>query len=65
MQVKIFMGSGKDGVTKVEKEINAWLMKHEHEVQVVNTQTALCTVADNGSGEHFQCLAITIWYTET
>jgi hypothetical protein len=64
MQVKVFTGHDKDGIEKMEKEINLWFRDPLHKYEVLNTQTAMCTVADNGGGEQTQCMAITIWYDD-
>jgi hypothetical protein len=64
MQVKIFTGFGKQGIDKMEKEINAWIRQPMHRYEIVNTQVAMCTVADNGTAERFQCMGVTIWYRD-
>jgi hypothetical protein len=63
-QVKIFMDSGRHGVAKVEHDINAWLREPGPEREIVNTQTALCQVAESATGERFQCLVVTIWFRQ-
>ena len=61
MKVKIFTAYGHDLMMKVEGRINEWLENHPL-VEVRDTQTALCQVAEDPEGEHYQCLVITIWY---
>jgi hypothetical protein len=60
-QVKIFSGFGKAGIERLEKQVNEWLLEHEI-AQIVNSQSALCQVAESASGEGYQCMTITIWY---
>lgn len=60
-QVKIFMGFGKDGVNKVEEDINTWLSQNQF-AEILNTQTALCQVAETPTGERYQCLVVTVWH---
>ena len=61
MKVKIFTGSGKSGIERVEREINGWMALPGIGV-VKDSQTALCQVADSADGERYQCIVVTIWY---
>ena len=61
MKVKIFMGSGKGGIERIEREINGW-MALPGIAEVKDSQTAICQVADSGDGEHYQYIVITVWY---
>ncbi len=61
MKVKIFTGFGKDGIEKVESEINSWMALPGVE-EVKDSQTALCQVADSAGGERYQCIVVTVWY---
>ena len=60
MKVKIFNDSGHSGIKKVEDEINNWLSLDS--VEVKDSQTALCQVAESPDGEHYQYLVVTVWY---
>jgi hypothetical protein len=61
MRVKIFQTTGFDGITKVEEEINSWLSADAGRT-VRHTDSALCQVARNPTGERYQCLVVTVWY---
>ena len=61
MKVKIFTGFGKDGIEKVENEINGW-MALPGIGEVKDSQTALCQVADSADSERYQCIVVTVWY---
>ncbi len=61
MKVKIFTGFGKDGIEKVESEINGW-MELPGIGEVKDSQTALCQVSDSAGGESYQCIVVTVWY---
>ena len=60
MKFKIFTGLGHDDIKKVEAEINDWLSLGPIEVR--DSQTSLCQVADSSDGERYQCLVVTVWY---
>ena len=60
MQVKIFTGLGHADTKKVEDEINKWLSLDT--VEVKDSQTSLCQVADRSDGERYQYLVVTVWY---
>jgi hypothetical protein len=64
MKVKIFTGHGKDGIEAMENEINIWFRNPTHKYEVLNTQTAMCTGANDIDGEQTHCMAITIWYDD-
>jgi type IV pilus biogenesis protein CpaD/CtpE len=59
MHVKIFEGSGKSGIAKVEKEINAWLQGLGVGTKVVQMSTAASSVKDPDGKEIFQHLIVT------
>ncbi len=61
MKVKIFTGSGKSGIERVEREINGW-MELPGIGEVKDSQTALCQVSDSAGGESYQCIVVTVWY---
>ena len=61
MKVKIFSGSGKNGLERVESEINGWLALPGIR-EVKNSQTALCQVAESADGERYQYIVVTVWY---
>jgi len=62
VKVKIFYGSGSAGLRDLESEVNSWLAKLASSAQILDRQTAACTVADTADGEYFQLVVITIWY---
>jgi hypothetical protein len=64
MQVKVFTGIGKQGIDLMEKEINLWFRQPMHKYEIVNTQTAMCTVADDSNGDRIQCMGVMIWYKD-
>jgi hypothetical protein len=64
VKVKIFYGSGSEGLRDLESEVNFWLGKLASSAQVLDKHTAACTVADVADGEYFQLVVITIWYVE-
>ena len=62
MHVKIFKDTGFDGITNIEKEINAWLSDSEGRIEVTNMHTALCQVAETATGGRNQWFVVTILY---
>jgi len=64
VRVKIFYGSGSEGLRGLESEVNSWLAKLASGAQILDKHTAACTVADSADGEYFQLVVITIWYVE-
>lgn len=64
MKVKTFSGSGKAGIQEVEYAVNEWLTAQAAEIRVSDQHTAMCTVADSGSGVQSPYVLVTIWYAE-
>ena len=52
MRVKIFYGSGSEGLRGLESEVNSWLAKLASGAQILDKHTAACTVADTADGEY-------------
>jgi len=61
MQVKIFQASGGRAIEQLDCEINGWLSGGVMR-DVTHVNTAMCQVADDGHGERWQHLVVTIWY---
>ena len=59
--MKIFTATRKDGIEKMEQQINDWLGK-QYAAEIESTQTALCQVADSPAAERVPCMAVTILY---
>jgi hypothetical protein len=64
MKVKIFTAMGFDDIAKTETQINKWIGGMPSKWRVVNTQTAMCQVAESANGERFQCVVISVWYQD-
>lgn len=56
--IKIFYGSGWDGLQRVQEQVNDWLGDRPREV--ISLTPAICSVGD--ANEIYQGLTITVWY---
>jgi len=59
MRVKIFEGSGRDGIVRMEAQINEWLKGLGSSVNVLQMSTAASSVKDPNGDEIYQHLVVT------
>jgi hypothetical protein len=63
-QLKLFSANGSENFSKLEKEVNDWLSAKGDSIQPVNSQTAMCAVANNAGDEQSQAVVVALWYLD-
>lgn len=57
-QVKIFSAFGRDGIIRMEDEINDFL---DQRIQIISVSPQMCSIGDWGS-EIYQAMTVTVLY---
>jgi hypothetical protein len=63
-QLKLFSANGADNFSKLEREVNDWLTKEAAHIEPVNSQTAVCAMADGPGAKPYQSVVIALWYLD-
>jgi hypothetical protein len=63
-QLKLFSTKGSENFSKLEKEVNDWLAAKGDSIQRVNSQTAICAIANGGGHKESQAVVIALWYLD-
>ncbi|MGO4438727.1 hypothetical protein [Rhizobium sp. RAF56] len=58
--IKIFYGSGWDGLQQLQEEVNDWL--DDQGKEVISLTPSVCSVGD--PNEMYQGLTVTVWYRD-
>lgn len=59
-QVKIFQAFGRDGIIRMEDEINDFL---DQQIQIISVSPQVCSIGDWG-GEIYQAMTVTVLYQD-
>ncbi|MGX5710507.1 hypothetical protein [Brucella lupini] len=60
-QVKIFQAFGRDGISRMESEINDFL---DERIQIISVSPQVCSIGDWG-GEIYQAMTVTVLYQDS
>jgi len=63
-QLKLFSTSGAENLSKLEREVNAWLTSKGDSIHPVNSQTATCGLGNGGAQKESQSVVIALWYLD-
>ena len=61
-QLKVFSATGVENFPKLEQQVDDWLAAKGDSIRPVNSQTAICAIADGGDGKQSQAVIISLWY---
>lgn len=59
MKMKTFMGTGAEGIDRIEERVNQWLDTHPR-FEVIQRDVNMCTIGDGS--ELYQSFVVTLWY---
>ena len=63
-QLKLFSVNGPENFSRLEKEVNDWLVAKGDGIQPVNSQTATCAIANAAGDKSSQAVVIALWYLD-
>jgi len=63
-QLRLFSANGSENFAKLEKDVNDWLTAKGNSIQPVNSQTAMCAIANAGEHKQSQAVIVALWYLD-